>query len=764
MSAGSRSSRATRAPGSRANAWVSAASLIAVLGFAAAANAQEASSGAATQSAIADTSRPVMFLKETVITGARYPRAYYESPQALSFVSRAQLRDQGIATIGDVFATMPGMDNSKDSPWEQRPVLRGLGGQRVLVLVDGMPMNSARGNGPHPSLVDPAQVERIEVVRGPSSVAYGSDALGGVINIITREAIDTGRPLAGSTTVGASSADGQGTGYLELMPRVGKLSAFLSSGGRNASNFHAPHQEIQNSDFNDYNALANLRYDFTEKTWLKLGWQLYRGGDIGIPGLSVYQPDAIQEFDFAFYNRDYAHLTLDHGYRSSWLAGTQLKVFWQQEHRDFFSNQDVLQSAFTDPQFGLPPQGVPGGIPPSAKRAITTQDRYLDLSTRGFQAQLTSVKTRWIRFTAGLDAARDHTNGDNVRFRTYYDSTGAAVAPTSQRVTASVPDGNFDNYGGYLQSEWFLHPRWTLSAGGRYTRYRYRTDYGLNAPASGPGPPSYFQPYSLDDDAVSGSGGIVYSPVGDLHLSFNVANGYREPNAQDLYFSGPASVGTVLGNQSLKPEKSVSYDMGLRWGPGTLGLSGNLFYSTYNDLIDAVLVPPPPGPPTGPPTYQYVNITEARIWGYEGEVEWRFLPRWSARGTVAAAIGDITNSEAIQSLYGVQKDQAPLGSVPPLRGSGSLRWSDRSGRYWVEPGTRWSWRTSRLPLPTPGVPEFTEFKKEWIVGDLFGGARLPWGQKLVLGVRNFTNTPYRQALASLDDPGINLVGQLTTDF
>src|SRR5262245_10609923 len=117
-------------------------------------------------SAFADTTKPVSFLKETVVTGARYPRAYYESPQALSFASRTQIFEQAPNVAGDMLVTMPGADNSKDSPWEQRPVLRGLGGQRVMVLVDGIPMNSARGNGPHPSLVDPGQTERIEVVRG----------------------------------------------------------------------------------------------------------------------------------------------------------------------------------------------------------------------------------------------------------------------------------------------------------------------------------------------------------------------------------------------------------------------------------------------------------------------------------------------------------------------------------------------------------------------------------------------------------------------
>ena len=103
----------------------------------------------------------------------------------------------------------------------------------------------------------------------------------------------------------------------------------------------------------------------------------------------------------------------------------------------------------------------------------------------------------------------------------------------------------------------------------------------------------------------------------------------------------------------------------VRVGSGALALSGNLFWSTYEDLIDAVSVPPVPQA-SGQPTYQYVNISEARIWGGEAEAEWHFLPQWSTRAAIAGAIGDITSREAIQTLFGVDADEAPLAGVPPF--------------------------------------------------------------------------------------------------
>jgi hemoglobin/transferrin/lactoferrin receptor protein len=708
-------------------------------------------------SSFADTSKPVLFLRETVVTGARYPRAYYESPQALSFVSRAQMLEQTPTALGDVLGTLPGVDMSKDSPWEQRPILRGVGGQRVLVLMDGSPLNSARGNGPHPSLLDPAQVDRIEVVRGPSSVAYGSDALGGAINIITRDPrLPEGEVFRGSASVGGSTVDDQRHGYLELMPRLGRLTAFLSTGGRRALDYDLPdqggiRQTVPRSGFKDYNALANLRYALSPRLALRGSYQLYRGRDIGLPGLKTDLGFFLQEFSFPEYDRDAASLSLEHEYPDAWLAKTLARVYWQREHRNFFSHEE-FDTDFLGPH------------PPSERLRITNQDRFFDLDTWGFQTQLTSRKTDRYRLSAGLDLARDRTDGDNVRNRYWVDAYGTPVRSEAERITASVPDGTFDNYASFLQGEWYAAPKWTVSAGGRFTHYRYRTDYGLASPAAGPSPAVFFDPLAVDDNALCGSLGLVFSPIRSLHLTANVANGYRQPNAQDLFFNGPASVGTVLGNPALNPEKSVSYDVGLRWGPGDLGIAGNLFYSTYDDLIDAIDVTPAGTPSGAPRTYQYVNITRARIWGGDLEAEYRFLRRFQARVSMAGAIGDITNADAILKLYGVVQEQAPLPSIPPFKGMAALRWRDASGRFWVEPSARWSWRTNRLPLPTPGVSFFTEFKKEWMMGDLMAGVKLPAGQRITVGVKNIADRSYRQAIGSLDEPGRSFVGSMSFDF
>ena len=733
-----------------------------ILAFAAipAANASAASK-ASHVSALADTTHPATFLREVVVTGSRFPRKYYQSPQALSFLTASQIREEAPAVVADLLSKLPGVDMSKDSPWEQRPVLRGVSGQRALVLMDGIPMNSARGNGPHPSLIDPSQIDRVEVVRGPSSVAYGSDALGGAINIITRGPRPyTGVPgmsMTGAVSMSGALGDNQYGGSLELQPHIGRLGMLLSGGARHADDFRSADGKIPNSGFEDWDGTARARYDVSDRMTIEAGWQGYRGNNIGIPGLSSptypgWPPGWLDVFQFKNYDRDLAHLKIDHKYENSWIASSSVRVYYQGENRNFFDAQDQVPAYY---QFG-PPDG--------STELHSDNNHYFDLKTWGLQIQATSKQTKQYRFTMGVDAARDVTGGNSVT--TSYEVFPSGNGPTATAIAQAVPNGHFDNYGAYFENEWYVAPQWTLNTGVRWTQYAYKTFTGLSIPADyfGPGTPAQeFSPMTVNNGAGSGSIGIVYSPTPQLHWSANVANGYRQPNAQDLFYNGFGSVGLVEGNPDLEPEKSVSYDAGMRYENQVEALSGNVFYSTFTDLIDAANVP---NPATDPYflTYAYENVSKARIYGGEAEGEWVVARHYSLHATCAGAVGDITSRDAIEKLYGQSLDKAPLDGVVPFKGTFGTRWNSDDRRFWVEPSARYSWRTNRLPLQVGNVSQPDTFKKEWFVVDVMAGARFDATHLATIGVRNVGDRHYREALASLPAPGRSLVMSFTASF
>jgi outer membrane receptor protein involved in Fe transport len=170
--------------------------------------------------------------------------------------------------------------------------------------------------------------------------------------------------------------------------------------------------------------------------------------------------------------------------------------------------------------------------------------------------------------SAGVDFAQDRTDGDNTRRRYWNDAYGTLVATGTDRVTASIPDGTFANYAGFTSWEWYAGPQWTVHAGGRFTHYRYRTEYGLKS--SGP-PATYFQPLSRGRRRAVRLTRLVYALRPTLHLSANVANGLPSPT-QDLFFEGPASVGTVLGiRRSAGTQCPVMSACAL--GPATCGVA-----------------------------------------------------------------------------------------------------------------------------------------------------------------------------------------------
>ncbi|RMH20146.1 MAG: TonB-dependent vitamin B12 receptor, partial [Gemmatimonadetes bacterium] len=123
------------------------------------------------------------------VTVTRGPRPVFRTPKPVAVIDRARIQQTQANTVTDLFRTLPGLDVSGVGVNQARPTIRGQRGQRILLVEDGLRMNNARRQqdfGELPALVDVNSVERVEVVRGPASVLYGSDAIGGVVNIVTR--------------------------------------------------------------------------------------------------------------------------------------------------------------------------------------------------------------------------------------------------------------------------------------------------------------------------------------------------------------------------------------------------------------------------------------------------------------------------------------------------------------------------------------------------------------------------------------------------
>ncbi|MEJ2153384.1 MAG: TonB-dependent receptor plug domain-containing protein, partial [Gemmatimonadota bacterium] len=172
----------------------------------------------------------LIWVTPITVTVTRTATDVFDRPAPVSVLDEWMIRDRAPNTVTDLFKDLPGLDVNGVGTNQTRPSIRGQRGQRILLLQDGMRLNNSRRQqdfGEIPALVDVASIESVEVVRGPASVLYGTDAIGGVVNVVTRVPSQEG--VHGTVGYRFSSHDDQNKGTLSLSGKNSHVY-FLASG------------------------------------------------------------------------------------------------------------------------------------------------------------------------------------------------------------------------------------------------------------------------------------------------------------------------------------------------------------------------------------------------------------------------------------------------------------------------------------------------------------------------------------------------------
>ena len=211
---------------------------------------------------------------EEVVSVSPDARSQFESFQATSVLSGQELTKQLEMSLGDTLQNQPGVAVRSFGPAPARPVIRGLDGDRVLILQDGQRMGDLSGqSGDHGVAINPAAAERIEVVRGPATLLYGANAVGGLVNVITED-IPT-KPIHGvqgnATFDGGSAATLASAGGSIKMGN-GRFALNAGGGGSHSSDVDTPDGEVANSQ--SRNGFGNVGLSWT-------GAKSYFGGSYG---------------------------------------------------------------------------------------------------------------------------------------------------------------------------------------------------------------------------------------------------------------------------------------------------------------------------------------------------------------------------------------------------------------------------------------------------------------------------------------------------
>jgi hemoglobin/transferrin/lactoferrin receptor protein len=572
-------------------------------------------------------------LNPIVVTAHRSLNESFKVPQSISVFESEEFGEKGQTTVTEIIENAPGVDVNDAGPFRVRPVIRGMYGSRTLVLVDGERLNDHREvvdfAGVSMSLVDVNEIERVEVLNGPSSVLYGSDAMGGVINILTKERnfSEALQPFINYSS-SYSVKDELSSNRVNFGVEANKFSVSAGLLYKEAKDDYAPPGNWQNHDprynifrsefydslnsargtswstdhlvnskarINNYD--LGLAYKLSARHKLNFDAGIFRGSDIGFPGV----PNDSTPFYFFWPRHDRDNFSISFtgtGFNGT-LAKVNGKFYYQKISKDFSTD---FMDAIVIPA-GPPPN--PPTITPMTSFSTTEVSKY------GLNLQGLIPLSSQGQLTLGVDSWEEVIDGGVTSITRFVGFGPFPFNDTS--VSASVPENKWHSVGIYASSEFELNSV-LLTAGGRFDNFWLNTAKtpGYVDDNDNPLP-------SEDDHSVNGSLGLVVPITKMVNAVGNLGTAYRVPNIVERFFYGSASGSEVRPNPDIKPERAVTMDLGVKAVNDYIGYSIIGFYSDYSDFTQLQNFATDTA--TFRPLWRYENVEDVSIYGVETTIE-----------------------------------------------------------------------------------------------------------------------------------------------
>ncbi len=714
-----------------------------------AAGAQQAPLSSSNNSTVDSTGvRKSTSLGAVTVTATRRATDVQAVPSPVSVLDSAMLRERQPNTAADLLRELPGVDVIGTGTNQARPSIRGQRGQRILLLQDGLRLNNARRQqdfGEIPGIVDVATIQRVEVVRGPASVLYGTDAIGGVMNIITKvPSFAKNAPKAGGSLGYRYGSAGELTrGEASLSARAGNFVVLATGAKRDAGNYDAPSGRYGNVHFTDAVTLNNAGVN-DKNASVYLGWR-YKTGTGAFVRAETYDAKnaGFGYIDPALLGGDQTKIQITYPSQSftKWSTGfstgvlTGAKVLDKADVVAYrqVNGRDLSQSIFAP--FGA-------GYPANAGVDIQTRN-HTDLTTTGFRAEATKIFARNI-IVYGVDYFHDNAVGRDSSQTTVF---GFGPPKPKSKNTPSLPSATLSSTGVFLQNDLRLHDRLSLIVGGRWQR--------VSSDAQPTAGLTTIPPGDVQSTGVFATNAL-FKMTSNLNLVASVGRGFRAPNLVERYFNGPTPEGSAYQSATpgLRPERSLNADLGVKYRTDRVAAEAFVY---RNDIRDAVRISPTGAKINNLPEYQNVNVGKLRSSGYEATGTMLF-----ARGISASA-----NYSQVKSTNLLDRS-IPIGDTYSSKLVGTLGWRPASGRGWVEYAVR---RNGEQKEIVAGSSPVGNTLPAFVVHSIRGGAHLftlrGVRQDLDLQVNNLSNTLYAETANAgffRPEPGRHVVIALRSSF
>ena len=694
---------------------------------------------------------------EVSVTSSRAEREVRRIPLHVETISEAAIQQSNPLSTGDALASPVNVTPVGNGPFLVRPRLRGLDSTRMLVLVDGERLNTARQatdrTGAEVGLIAPDAISRVEIVNGAGTLMYGSDALAGTINIITNEPTFSpatrllygfngfystnengmrGSVMLGTTSprlalrvhAGAEKFDNYKSGAFDVEDsRPFFTAGTLKRADTIDSNFgfafkafpdpfNAPFvrtsDEILNSQAEGKFINASSLVNLAERRSLLVRYQSRRMNDVGFPDFE--QPYFFNDTSLPHSNLDRISARYEARAVTPWLANLSLTASYQRIERLLRTTLPVQFPAPTAVSF----------FPITVMRLDITSDTEQRVWTPGLDLKAVFVPATRHLLTTGVTFYRDRSS-DRRTTSTQTSMVGQVVlgargpeavvrpspsplGPASIARPVRVPDASLRNIAVFAQDEWRARPSLSVVAGLRADLYTVLVDatpgydvtgvIGNAQPAISPETLPNTAGADYARQALTGDIGLVANPDGSINPFIRFGRSYRHPNLEEMLFAGPATTGSIVPNVTVEPETGNNFDAGVNFRTGRVTGGAYYFLNQYQNFIAQDLVV---ATNAAGALAQATNFGDVRITGVELSAAAPLVFRpgvVTLTGAAALTRGTVTNG--VNPLDQSSLSGTPFDNITPVKLVANARFTESRGRWWAEYGVRTQTEVKRV--------------------------------------------------------------------
>ncbi|MEJ2161923.1 MAG: TonB-dependent receptor [Robiginitalea sp.] len=706
-------------------------------------------------------------LQEIVVSISKWEQQKRDIPQKIETISAASVTLGNPQTSADLLQQSGKVFVQKSQYGGGSPMIRGFATNRVLLSVDGVRMNNAifrGGNIQNVISIDPLTIKSTEIIFGPGSVIYGSDAIGGVMNFYTKSpryaASDT-LEISGNAVYRTASASREQTIHGDISVGTEKW-AFLSSitynyfddlkmGKHGPDSYLRPNYVVRRNGQDELVTNENPRIQvpsgFDQWSFMqKIGFQPSKRWSFDL-GLHYSKTS-----NYPRYDRLTRPAENEAGLRySEWFYGPQV---WgmgnlQVSHngRDTFYDRFRITAAYQYFEESRNERNFQDEIRYNTSEQVDAYSLNLDFENR---------KIGDLSFFYGLEYVGNvvHSEGREENILSGSDTEGPA----------RYPDGStWMSLAAYANATYRWKPNLTLLSGLRYSHFWVDADFD---PTFYPFP---FEKARTDNGALTGSLGISWFPRRNTQVTINASTGFRAPNIDDIgkvFDSEPGSV--VVPNPDLEPEYAYNAEVGLRQNIGDkLVLKGSAYYTFLTNAMvrrdytfngrDTIIYN---GEPSNVQAIQ--NASQAIVYGVEFGFDAFLSEFWSLKGNLSLAEGEEEDDQGGRSA---------ARHVPPTFGDLELSWANYPWQLGLV-----LYYNGEIPYDDLALSERNKayiyalddngnpYAPSWYTLNFRSSYTFRDRYQLTFALENLTNQRYRPYSSGVAAPGFNVIAGLKMHF